>query len=133
MRVAGFYHHKKNPYPVKIIQCTAHEPYTMKEIRDGLKLVRPERKVVKYDPSMYQGQYTGTLRYGCGEGDRHEQLVKMLISIRLRGETYDYAKTEALQFNSHCKPPDDEKEVLFQLNDIWKRYEPTTRISKTSN
>ena len=26
MRVAGFYHHKKNPYPVKIIQCTAHEP-----------------------------------------------------------------------------------------------------------
>ena len=73
------------------------------------------------------------LRYGCGEGDRHEQLVKMLISIRLRGETYDYAKKEALQFNSHCKPPDDEKEVLFQLNDIWKRYEPTTRIPKTSN
>ena len=55
----------------------------MKEIKDGLRLVRPERKVVKYDPSMYQGQYTGTLRYGCGEGDRHEQLVKMLISIRL--------------------------------------------------
>ena len=133
MRVAGFYHHKKNPYPVKIIQCTAHEPYTMKEIRDGLRLVRPERKVIKHDPSIYQGQYTGTLRYGCGEGDRHEQLVKMLISIRLRGETYDYAKTEALQFNSHCKPPDDEKEVLFQLNDIWKRYEPTTRIPKTSN
>ena len=66
-------------------------------------------------------------------GDRHEQLVKMLISIRLRGETFDYAKQEALEFAKHCKPPESPSEVLFQVRDIWKRYEPTTRLSKQSN
>ena len=49
MRVAGFYHHKKNPYPVKIIQCTTDMPYTMKEIKEGLELKRrsEERRVGK--------------------------------------------------------------------------------------
>lgn len=133
MRVAGFYHNKRKPYPVKIIQCTSQEPYTMKEIKEGLGLKRPERKVINYEPSMYKGKYTGTLRYGCGEGDRHERLVKMLIAIRTRGESFEYAKQEALEFAKHCIPPENPNEVLFQLNDIWKRYEPTTRLSKTSN
>ena len=133
MRVAGFYHNKNKPYPVKIIQCTSQEPYTMKEIKEGLGLKRPERKKYTYDASTYQGKYSGSLKYGCGEGDRHEQLVKMLISIRLRGETFDYAKQEALEFAKHCKPPESPSEVLFQVRDIWKRYEPTTRLSKESN
>lgn len=125
MRVAGFFHKKKQPYPIKIIQCTTQTPYKLKEIVDGLKLVKPKPKVYNYEPSTYKGQYTGTLRYGSGEGDRHEQLVKMLIAIRKRGETFDYAKQEALEFAKNCKPPENPNEVLFQLNDIWKRYEPT--------
>ena len=73
---------------------------------------------------MYQGKYTGTLRYGSSEGDRHAQLVKILIAIRLRGEDYNYLKREALEFARNCKPPEDEGEVMFQVNDIWNRYQP---------
>ena len=133
MRVAGFYHHKREPYPVKIIQCTSQEPYTMKEIKDGLELKRPEKKIIQYETSTYKGKYSGTLKYGCKEGDRHEKLVKILIAIRLRGESYDYAKQEALDFAKSCIPPYNNHEALFQLNDIWKRYEPTTRLSTQSN
>ena len=126
MRVAGFYHNKtKSPYPVKVINRIDREPYTQKEIKEGLMLKRPEKKkITDYKPSYYQGKYTGTLRYGSKEGDRHGQLVKMLIAIRLRGEDYDYLKSEALTFARLCDPPEDETEVLFQVNDIWNRYQP---------
>ena len=124
MRVAGFYHQKKKPYPTKIIQCTNDEPYTMKEIREGFELKRPEQRVFKtnYEPSTYKGKYTGTLRYGINAGERHAQLVKILVAIKKRGETYDYAKSEAIEFARSCVPPENENEVMFQLNDIWRRY-----------
>ena len=59
---------------------------------------------------------------GSSQGDRHENLIKMLIAIKLRGESYDYARNEAIKFADRCNPPEDHKEVLFQLDDIWKRY-----------
>ena len=126
MRVAGFYHHKRKPYPVKIISMIDERPYTKDEIRDTLKLKRPENKVSNYEIQQYKGKYSGTLRYGMKEGDRHGTLVKMLIAIRKRGESYKYAEKEALTFGRLCVPPENPKEIMFQLNDIWKRYEPTT-------
>ena len=126
MRIAGFYHHKKSPYPIKIQKQMTAEPYTMSEIRDGLGLVRPEqpRLKVDYKPSLYKGQYTGSKFYGVGEGDRHEKLVRMLIAIRMRGESFEYAQTEAHAFAAACNPPESISEVMFQLRDIWKRYAP---------
>jgi len=126
MRVAGFYHHKRKPYPVKIISMIDERPYTKDEIRDTLKLKRPENKVSNYEIPQYKGKYSGTLRYGMKEGDRHGTLVKMLIAIRKRGESYKYAEKEALTFGRLCVPPENPKEIMFQLKDIWKRYEPTT-------
>ncbi len=126
MRVAGFYHNKRKPYPVKIISMIDERPYTRDEIRDTLKLKRPENKVSNYEIPQYKGKYSGTLRYGMKEGDRHGTLVKMLIAIRKRGESYEYAKLEAETFGKLCTPPENPKEIMFQLNDIWKRYEPTT-------
>ena len=126
MRVAGFYHNKRKPYPVKIISMIDEQPYTREQIRDTLKLKRPENKVSNYEIPQYKGKYSGTLRYGMKEGDRHGTLVKMLIAIRKRGESYEYAKLEAETFGKLCTPPENPKEIMFQLNDIWKRYEPTT-------
>lgn len=127
MRIAGFFHNKKQPYPIKIHKMIDADPYSMAEIRDGLGLKRPEvtRVKVDYKPSMYKGKYSGTLRYGVGEGDRHEALVKMLIAIRMRGESYDYAQAEAQSFANACNPPEDMNEVMFQVRDIWKRYAPS--------
>ena len=126
MRVAGFHHNKRKPFPVKIINMIDERPYTRDEIRDTLKLKRPENKVSTYEIPQYKGKYSGTLRYGMKEGDRHATLVKMLISIRKRGESYEYAKLEAETFGKLCTPPENPKEIIFQLNDIWTRYEPTT-------
>ena len=53
----------------------------------------------------------------------------MLIAIRKRGESYEYAKLEAETFGKLCSPPENPKEINFQLNDIWKRYEPITTLS----
>ena len=50
----------------------------------------------------------------------------MLIGIRLRGESYEYARGEALQFAMNCIPVESEREALFQLDDIWRRYAPTS-------
>ena len=78
----GFYHNKSKPYPIKVIGAQGIDtPYTMAEIKHGLDLKRPEQEMFKsdYTPSMYQGKYTGTLRYGVGRGDRHAALVKMLM------------------------------------------------------
>jgi len=126
MRLAGFYHNKtKTPYPVKVINRIDRQPYTQKEIKEGLMLQRPQRKkITDFKPSLYKGKYSGTLRYGSKEGDRHEQLVRMLIAIRLRGESYNYLKNEALTFARLCDPPEDEREVMFQVNDIFNRYQP---------
>jgi len=122
MRVAGFYHNKNKPYPIKIHQLASRvEPYTRKEIKESLGLKRPEKKIYT-QPVKFNGEYKGTFKYGASKGDRHEQLVKILVAIRKRGETYEYAKKEALEFARSCVPPENPREVMFQLNDIWKRY-----------
>lgn len=128
MRMAGFMHNKKQPYPIKVQQMTEAAPYTMDEVKNGLGLKRPEepkRLMADYKPSLYQGKFTGTKRYGVGEGDRHEALVKMLLAIRYRGESYDYAIAEATAFANNCNPPENLNEVLFQVKDIWNRYAPS--------
>lgn len=125
MRCAGFYHHKNDPYPIKITSMHGDEPYTMDEIREGLDLVRPQRIEIdykSYTPSTYQGKYTGTLRYGMTKGDRHAALVRMLIAIRKRGESIDYAMAEAMEFAASCNPPESTAEVQFQVRDIYARY-----------
>jgi len=128
MRVAGFFHNKRKPFPIKIINMVDELPYTREQIRDTLKLKRPENKINSYEIPQYKGKYSGTLRYGMKEGDRHATLVKMLIAIRKRGESYEYAKLEAETFGKLCTPPENPKEIMFQLKDIWKRYEPITTI-----
>ena len=40
---------------------------------------------------------------------------------------YDYLKREALEFARNCTPPEDEGEVMFQVNDIYNRYQPRTK------
>ena len=128
MRVAGFFHNKRKPFPIKIINMVDELPYTREQIRDTLKLKRPENKINSYEIPQYKGKYSGTLRYGTTQGDRHATLVKMLIAIRKRGESYEYAKLEAETFGKLCTPPENPKEIMFQLKDIWKRYEPITTI-----
>ena len=131
MRVAGFFHNKHEKYPVKVSVMHGETPYTIENIKKYYNLKRPQRKVINYKPNLYQGKYTGTLRYGTSEGDRHGQLVKILIAIRLRGESYEYMKNEAMLFARGCTPPENENEVMFQVNDIWKRY--NAKIERLSN
>ena len=124
MRVAGFYHNKNKPYPIKIIERLQRKPYSRQQIKIQLGLKRPQVQKVVINKDY---KHTATnFSYGAGEGDRHEKLVKMLISIRMRGETYDYAREEAIRFAQACTPPENLREVIFQLNDIWRRYVPTT-------
>jgi len=122
MRLPGFHHNKRKPFPVKIINMIDERPYTRDKIRDGLKLQRPQKKINTYEIPQYKGKYSGTLRYGTTQGDRHATLVKMLIAIRKRGESYEYAEQEAKVFGNLCVPKENPKEIMFQLNDIWKRY-----------
>ena len=124
MRVAGFYHNKQWSQPVRVEQMFGDDPCSIQDLKKYYDLKKPEVKEFDYSPSLYKGQYTGTLRYGTDEGDRHGQLVKILIAIRMRGESYEYLKNEGLEFGKNCKPQEDPKEIMFQVNDIWKRYKP---------
>lgn len=124
MRVAGFYHNKQWSQPVRVEQMFGDDPCSIQDLKKYYDLKKPEVKEFDYSPSLYKGQYTGTLRYGTDEGDRHGQLVKILIAIRMRGESYEYLKNEGLEFGKNCKPQEDPKEIMFQVNDIWKRYRP---------
>ncbi len=120
MRVAGFWHNKKNPYPVKLIHTEFSSEYKMQELKEGLGLQRPQKKIFKYVPTQNK-KFTGTVN-GTGQGERHARLVKMLVAMRLRGETMEYATQEAITFNNKCTPPEEQGEILFQVKDIWKRY-----------
>ncbi len=124
MRVAGFYHNKQWSQPVRVEQMFGDDLCSIQDLKKYYDLKKPEVKEFDYSPSLYKGQYTGTLRYGTDEGDRHGQLVKILIAIRMRGESYEYLKNEGLEFGKNCKPQEDPKEIMFQVNDIWKRYRP---------
>ena len=124
MRVAGFYHNKQWSQPVRVEQMFGDDPCSIQDLKKYYDLKKPEVKEFDYSPSLYKGQYTGTLRYGTDEGDRHGQLVKILIAIRMRGQSYEYLKNEGLEFGKNCKPQEDPKEIMFQVNDIWKRYRP---------
>ena len=124
MRVAGFYHNKQWSQPVRVEQMFGDDPCSIQDLKKYYDLKKPEVKQFDYSPSLYKGQYTGTLRYGTDEGDRHGQLVKILIAIRMRGESYEYLKNEGLECGKNCKPQEDPKEIMFQVNDIWKRYRP---------
>ena len=124
MRVAGFYHNKQWSQPVRVEQMFGDDPCSIQDLKKYYDLKKPEVKEFDYSPSLYKGQYTGTLRYGTDEGDRHGQLVKILIAIRMRGESYEYLKNEGLEIGKNCKPQEDPKEIMFQVNDIWKRYRP---------
>ncbi len=121
LRVAGFYHQKKKPYPVKIIKECITSPYSMDEIRDGLGLERPKKKVIKYNPTNFVKNKDFEVK-GVGLGGRHEFLIKMLVAMRMRGESYEYAKDQVLTFANKCNPPESYSEVMFQLNDVWNRY-----------
>ena len=123
LRLAGFFHKKKQTYPVKMIKELKTKPYTRDEIREGLGLKRPVERKFVYNSEYKVNKITN---YGANEGERHEKLVKMLIGIRLRGESYEYARGEALQFAMNCIPVESEREALFQLDDIWRRYAPTS-------
>ena len=120
MRVAGFWHNKKNPYPVKLIHTEFSSEYKMQELKEGLGLQRPQKKIFKYIP-MKNKKFTGTVN-GTGQGERHARLVKMLVAMRLRGETMEYATQEAITFNNKCTPPEEQGEILFLVKDIWNRY-----------
>jgi len=120
MRIAGFYHQKKKPYPVKIIKECITGPYSMDEIRDGLGLERPKKKVYQFNKD-YNHKFTGDI-IGANQGERHAKLVSMLVAMIKRGETYDYARGEVLEFSKRCSPIMDYNEVMFQLNDVWNRY-----------
>ena len=125
MRVAGFMHKKKKPFPVTIHQIASRiEPYTRADIKNSLGLKRPEQHIYTFDKTQYKNKPSGKIR-GASQGDRHEQLVKILIACRKRGESFEYTKEEALEFARNCNPPENPKEVMFQLNDIWRRYVPT--------
>ena len=124
LRIPGFYWKKRKSYPVKIISSVSREPYNRNQIKVTLELERPVKE--KIDITNYKSSYVGYRSAGITtKGDRHEKLIKMLISIRLRGESYEFAKNEAIVFNQNCRPPEKLAEIIFQLNDIWKRYVPT--------
>jgi len=131
LRVPGFFHHKNKSYPVKIISQIDRQPYTKDQIKITLGLERPKEQVIEH--TDFKSNYTGNNSYGAEQGSRHERLVRMLIGIRLRGESYEYARGEALQFAESCTPPEKNTEVMFQLNDIWRRYEPFKALSNRSN
>ena len=80
MRVAGFYHNKQWSQPVRVEQMFGDDPCSIQDLKKYYDLKKPEVKEFNYSPSLYKGQYTGTLRYGTDEGDRHGQLVKILIA-----------------------------------------------------
>ena len=92
----------------------------MQELKEGLGLQRPQKKIFKYVPTQNK-KFTGTVN-GTGQGERHARLVKMLVAMRLRGETMEYATQEAITFNNKCTPPEEQGEILFQVKDIWNRY-----------
>lgn len=125
MRVAGFYHNKHKPYPIEIIEeYNTNKPYKTNEIRDKLKLERPKSKMIVGRMLPRTTTYKRpSIMHGAPKGNRHETLIRMLISMRLRGETLEYAKNEAMAFANACNPPESMREVMFQLNDIWRRYE----------
>jgi hypothetical protein len=124
LRVPGFFHKKTKSYPVKIVSQTDRQPYSMNQIKITLKLERPKKEII--NTTNYESKYSGAkFTTITAKGDRHEKLVRMLIGIRLRGESYEYAKNEAIVFNQNCQPPEQLSEIMFQLNDIWRRYAPT--------
>jgi len=125
MRVAGFFHCKNNKYPIKILHQQQNPPYSRQEIKEKLSLSRPKQNKISYEPKTYDKNYTTNFQYGATKGDRHEKLIKMLVSMRKRGEDYEYARNEVVKFAQACNPPENMREVIFQLNDIWRRYAST--------
>ena len=55
---------KRQPYPVKIIHEEISSPYKMTDIKDGLELQRPQKKIFKYVPTQNK-KFTGTGGAGC--------------------------------------------------------------------
>lgn len=133
MRIAGFFHCKKTPFPIKILKRSLNNPYKKNEIKEAFDLKRPKVKEINYEPTLLNGKYAGSYMAGSSQGNRHENLIKMLVAIRLRGESYEYMKAEAINFANTCNPPETHDEVIFQLNDIWERYDPVKRLSKKSD
>ena len=131
LRVPGFFHHKNKSHPVKIVSQIDRQPYTKDQIKITLGLKRPKEQII--EQTSFKSTYTGSNSYGAEQGSRHERLVRMLIGIRLRGESYEYARGEALQFAESCTPPEKNSEVMFQLNDIWRRYAPFKGLPNTGN
>ena len=72
MRIPGFYHYKKDPYPIKILSMYQRKPYKKNEIRDNLKLIRPEKQIINHNPT-FNGKYAGGQMNGASEGNRHEK------------------------------------------------------------
>lgn len=126
MRVPGFFHQKKEPYLVTIVQIDPEGVYTIGQVVDAFKILpskEPAPKAPKAKPSM-EGErvkraraYVETLGpavEGAG-GDQHTFKVAAAL-VRDYGLDDDRALEIFREWNASCKPPWSDNELRVKLS-----------------
>jgi len=122
LRIPGFYHQKKEPFLVRIVQysglkfsfgllCELFPPVQRKQWSSS-KYQTP----VKFDVNQ---EFKGS--YGTTEGGRNAHLCKRIGGMKKRGLSWDQIEVEAFREGMACNPPMSEWEIRNTLKSL-SRY-----------
>ena len=121
LRLPGTYNIKYDPHRLVTIESKNNKTYSINDFeflqtppsepQSGLS-IQPEKQPIE-------------LLQGVSEGNRHGSLISLAGLFKRSGLTADDTKLILAKWNRNNQPPEDEHELIHQIDDIYKRYSAT--------
>jgi len=124
MRLPGFLHNKGEPFVTRVVANNCAQPYKTQTVINALDLSKYK------DQEPPKPVDRGEILSGVTEGNRDNQLFKLICSYHEKGLTKEEMTPLVITAARNCKPPFPEKEALAKIDAVEKRYEKGTPKKK---
>lgn len=118
LRVPGFQHRKGEPFQVRVIEQSEHEPYQFQRLAKAFK-PEPKQEQPTYSGTTDQASRDWSAR-GVAEGARNSTLFKRACAARAKGKSFSQILSELLADNAVCSPPLPPAEIQIIVQQSMK-------------
>ena len=130
MRLPGTYNQKYHPAPLVTIESyTTDKVYRIEDF-NFLHLPSPPTQTQSAATDKNNESYVDLL-YGVEKGNRHDALIRLASLCKRIGTSKDETKKLLLHWNQNNPEPEDEKELIYQIEDIYSRHSQREEYSET--
>jgi len=130
MRLPGTYNQK---YTSKLVTIESHDANKAYRIEDFnfLPLPSPPTQPQSAAPDKNSESYVDLL-YGVEKGKRHDALIRLAGLCKRTGASIDETKNLLFHWNRNNSEQETEKELIYQIEDLYNRYPQKEEPSDTA-